>query len=40
MFCPNCGGNQVRKEMGYNELSDEDVYIGMTLNTQKTDVIW
>ncbi len=34
-FCPNCGGSQVRKEMGYNELSDEDVYVGMDRGTQK-----
>lgn len=40
MFCPNCGSSQVKKEMGYNELSDEDVYVGMARNTQKTDVLW
>jgi hypothetical protein len=40
VFCPNCGGSQVRKEKGYNELSDEDVYVGMDHSTQKTDVIW
>jgi len=26
--------------MGYNELSDEDVYVGMAPNTQKTDALW
>jgi len=40
MFCPNCGSSQVKKEMGYNELSDEDVYVGMSPNAQKTDVLW
>ena len=40
VFCPNCGSSQVKKEMGYNELSDEDVYVGMTPNEQKTDVTW
>jgi hypothetical protein len=40
VFCPNCGGSQVRKEMGYNELSDEDVYVGMDHKTQKSGVIW
>lgn len=40
VFCPNCGGSQVRKEMGYNELSDEDVYVGMAYSAQKIDVIW
>jgi len=40
VFCPNCGGSQVRREMGYNELSDEDVYVGMSYSRQKTDVIW
>jgi hypothetical protein len=39
-FCPNCGGSQVSKEMGYNELSDEDVYVGMAYSTQKIGVIW
>ena len=27
IFCPSCGSSQVKKEMGSNELSDEDVYV-------------
>jgi predicted RNA-binding Zn-ribbon protein involved in translation (DUF1610 family) len=27
LFCPNCGSSQIKKEIGYNELSDEDFYV-------------
>jgi hypothetical protein len=36
VFCPSCGSSQVRKEMGSNELSDEDVYIGILTGKEKT----
>jgi Zn finger protein HypA/HybF involved in hydrogenase expression len=35
-FCPNCGSSQIRIELGYNELSDEDVYLGMAGGNEKT----
>ena len=35
-FCPNCGSSQIRIELGYNELSDEDVYVGMAGGNEKT----
>jgi rRNA maturation endonuclease Nob1 len=36
IFCPSCGSSQVRKEMGSNELSDEDVYVGILKGKEKT----
>ena len=33
---PSCGSSQVRKEMGSNELSDEDVYVGILRGKEKT----
>ncbi len=35
IFCPSCGSSQVRKEMGSNELSDEDVYVGILKGKEK-----
>ena len=35
IFCPSCGSSQVNKEMGSNELSDEDVYVGILNGKEK-----
>jgi len=35
VFCPSCGSSQVKKEMGSNELSDEDVYVGILTGREK-----
>jgi rRNA maturation endonuclease Nob1 len=35
IFCPSCGSSQVKKEMGSNELSDEDVYVGILDGKEK-----
>ncbi len=35
IFCPSCGSSQVNKEMGCNELSDEDVYVGILNGKEK-----
>ncbi len=35
IFCPSCGSSQVNKEMGCNELSDEDVYVGILKGKEK-----
>jgi hypothetical protein len=40
VFCPSCGSSQVRKEMGSNELSDEDVYIGILKGKEKTSFLF
>jgi hypothetical protein len=40
IFCPSCGSSQVRKEMGSNELSDEDVYVGILSGKEKTSFLF
>jgi uncharacterized Zn finger protein (UPF0148 family) len=40
IFCPSCGSSQVRKELGSNELSDEDVYIGILSGKEKTNFLF
>ncbi len=40
IFCPSCGSSQVKKEMGSNELSDEDVYVGILNGREKTSFIF
>jgi rubredoxin len=40
VFCPSCGSSQVRKEMGSNELSDEDVYVGILNGREKTSFLF
>jgi rRNA maturation endonuclease Nob1 len=40
VFCPSCGSSQVKKEMGSNELSDEDVYIGILNGNEKTNFLF
>jgi hypothetical protein len=35
LFCPSCGSSQVRREMGNNELSDEDVYVTILTGKEK-----
>ena len=40
VFCPSCGSSQVRKEMGSNELSDEDVYVGILTGKEKTSFLF
>ena len=40
VFCPNCGSSQVRKEIGSNELSDEDVYVEIWQNGEKSSLFW
>lgn len=40
VFCPSCGSSQVKKEMGNNELSDEDVYIGILEGKEKTSFLF
>jgi hypothetical protein len=40
VFCPSCGSSQVRKEMGSNELSDEDVYVGILKGKERTNLIF
>jgi len=40
IFCPSCGSSQVKKEMGSNELSDEDVYIGILSGREKTSFLF
>ena len=40
VFCPSCGSSQVKKEMGSNELSDEDVYVGILSGREKTSFIF
>jgi hypothetical protein len=39
VFCPSCGSSQVRKEMGDNELSDEDVYVTILSGKEKADFL-
>jgi predicted RNA-binding Zn-ribbon protein involved in translation (DUF1610 family) len=40
LFCPSCGSSQVRKEMGSNELSDEDVYVTILTGKEKTSFLF
>jgi hypothetical protein len=40
IFCPSCGSSQVRKEMGNNELSDEDVYVTILTGKEKTSFLF
>ncbi len=40
IFCPSCGSSQVRKEMGSNELSDEDIYVGLLSGKEKTSFLF
>lgn len=40
IFCPNCGSSQVKKEIGCNELSDEDVYVEILQETEKNSLLW
>jgi hypothetical protein len=40
VFCLSCGSSQVRKEMGSNELSDEDVYVGILSGKEKTSFLF
>jgi hypothetical protein len=40
IFCPSCGSSQVRKDMGSNELSDEDVYIGILSAKEKASFLF
>ena len=40
VFCPSCGSSQVKKEMGSNELSDEDVYVGILSGREKTSFLF
>jgi hypothetical protein len=40
LFCPSCGSSQVRKEMGSNELSDEDVYVTILTGKEKASFIF
>ena len=39
LFCPNCGSSQIKKEIGYNELSDEDFYITVLDEGRKTNLL-
>ena len=36
LFCPNCGSSQIKKEIGYNELSDEELYASGFEEERKT----
>jgi hypothetical protein len=40
IFCPNCGSSQVKKEIGCNELSDEDVYFEILQDSEKGNLFW
>jgi rRNA maturation endonuclease Nob1 len=40
VFCPSCGSSQAKKEMGSNELSDEDVYVGILEGNEKTSFLF
>lgn len=40
IFCPNCGSSQVKKEIGCNELSDEDVYVEILQEAEKSSLFW
>ena len=40
VFCPNCGSSQVKKEIGCNELSDEDVYVEIFQDAEKSNLFW
>ncbi len=40
LFCPSCGSSHVQKEMGSNELSDEDVYVDILDRKERTTVIF
>jgi DNA-directed RNA polymerase subunit RPC12/RpoP len=40
VFCPSCGSSQVKKEMGSNELSDEDVYVGILEENEKASFLF
>lgn len=37
LFCPNCGSSQIKKEMGYNELTDEELDVTIFEETRKLD---
>ena len=39
IFCPSCGSSQVEREMGCNELSDEDVYVGILTGKERTNFL-
>jgi predicted RNA-binding Zn-ribbon protein involved in translation (DUF1610 family) len=40
LFCPNCGSSQIRKELGYNELSDEEFYMTILEEERKTNILF